>query len=121
HNHWHILPAKGDGAAVTFTASQEGVNHIVRAAGVFRKTEIAPGAAGEEAAEQGAGEVKTGRLKDGTALIATVEPMHGNMVVVYVANQSGWKRHVLDDTLGRGHAVWLADLNGDGNDEIIVG
>jgi hypothetical protein len=53
--------------------------------------------------------------------------MHGNMAVAYIG-QAGdattpikWERHVLDDTLGRGHAVWLADLDGDGDDEIVVG
>jgi hypothetical protein len=32
-----------------------------------------------------------------------------------------WERHVLDDRLQWGHAVWCADLDGDGSDELIVG
>src|SRR5256885_7383204 len=32
-----------------------------------------------------------------------------------------WDRHVLDEQLRWGHAVWCADLDGDGNDELIIG
>jgi hypothetical protein len=32
-----------------------------------------------------------------------------------------WDRHVIDDQLLWGHGVWCADLDGDGNDEIIIG
>ena len=32
-----------------------------------------------------------------------------------------WDRHVLDDKLKWGHAVWCADLDGDGGDELIIG
>ena len=30
-------------------------------------------------------------------------------------------RHVIDDRLRWGHAVWCADLDGDGGDELVVG
>ena len=32
-----------------------------------------------------------------------------------------WDRHVIDDQLKWGHAVWCADLDGDGGDELIIG
>ena len=32
-----------------------------------------------------------------------------------------WDRHVIDDELKWGHGVWFADLDGDGNDELIIG
>ena len=32
-----------------------------------------------------------------------------------------WDRHVIDDKLQWGHAVWCADLDGDGGDELIIG
>jgi hypothetical protein len=57
-------------------------------------------------------------------LIATIEPMHGTNAVVYTRSKSNpkkWMRHVLDSQLKRGHAVWLADVDGDGSDEIIIG
>ena len=30
-------------------------------------------------------------------------------------------RHVIDDHLRWGHAVWFADLDGDGEDELVIG
>ncbi|HEX6983902.1 MAG TPA: VCBS repeat-containing protein [Planctomycetaceae bacterium] len=123
HNHWHEHLNR-DGVHETFTASQEGVHLIRRIPGGYEKEKLSDGATGEKPTEKGAGEVKFGRL-GGKALLATVEPMHGNMAVVYVGDQGlaskTWTRHVMDDTLGRGHAVWLEDLDGDKGDEIVVG
>ena len=31
------------------------------------------------------------------------------------------KRTVIDDTLDDGHALWTADIDGDGNDEVFAG
>lgn len=137
HNHWHEHLNR-DGVHETFAASQEGI-HLIRLADVtgrgpterytatrhFAKMKLSSGAAGEKPTEQGAGEVKFGMLKGAKPILAAVEPMHGNMAVVYVAKEglasTEWERHVLDDTLGRGHAVWLADLDADGDDEIVIG
>src|SRR5262249_8322009 len=55
---------------------------------------------------------------------ATIEPWHGNQVVVYTPPEKDghlWERHVIDDHLRWGHAVWCADLDGDGGDELIIG
>jgi hypothetical protein len=52
-------------------------------------------------------------------LIATIEPWHGNQVVLY-RGRSG-ERIVLDDHLRWGHAIAFADLDGDGIDELIAG
>ena len=57
-------------------------------------------------------------------MIATIEPWHGNQVVTYTrveAEQKLWDRHVIDEQLRWGHAVWFADLDGDGDDELIIG
>ncbi|HZV03607.1 MAG TPA: VCBS repeat-containing protein, partial [Gemmataceae bacterium] len=57
----------------------------------------------------------------------TIEPWHGDKVVVYTPPRESsrllplWKRHVLDDRLKWGHAVWCADLDGDGGEELIIG
>ncbi len=32
-----------------------------------------------------------------------------------------WDRHVIDEQLRQGHGVACADLDGDGNDELIIG
>src|SRR5207244_4220774 len=74
--------------------------------------------------KRGASEIKQGILKNGKKFIATIEPWHGDQVVVYTEplDQSKmWDRHVIDEQLRWGHAVWCADLDGDGSDEIIIG
>jgi hypothetical protein len=44
-------------------------------------------------------------------------------VVVYTpgAKKGEWQRTVVDEQLKWGHAVWCADLDGDGSDELIIG
>jgi hypothetical protein len=125
HNHWHVHLNR-DGQEETLTASQEGVHVITRRNGEWTKRKVHDGASGEKPEARGAGEIKFGTLAKGPWFIATVEPMHGTMAVVYVRHVSGegeerWERHVLDETLRRGHAVWCADLDGDESDEIVVG
>ncbi len=83
-------------------------------------------------AKRGASEVHAGKLADGQCLLATVEPWHGNRVAVYLAailrGDDGKPtlgpfsgRTVLDDTLADGHALWLADIDRDGDDEVFAG
>lgn len=73
----------------------------------------------------GAGEVRAGRLGAARRMIATVEPMHGNTLVVYTPPAPGggptWNRQVLDETLVDGHALACGDLAGLGRDQIVVG
>ncbi len=84
------------------------------------------------ASKRGASEVHAGRMADGQCLLATIEPWHGNRVAVYFAailpGDDGRQalgpfsgRTVLDDTLAEGHALWLADVDRDGDDEIFAG
>ncbi len=50
--------------------------------------------------------------------------MHGNQVVVYTRPKPGeklWERQVIDDHLRWGHGVWCADLDGDGDEELVIG
>jgi hypothetical protein len=82
---------------------------------------------------KGASEVKVGRFGKGRPYIATIEPWHGHQVVVYTPRQpadragsvlgsSGlWDRQVIAAPLQWGHAVWCADLDGDLDDELIIG
>ncbi len=123
HNHWH-LPSRDGEAEQTLTASAEGITWIRKSESAgFQVTRIASGAEGDSPAQQGSGEIKTGRLSASLSMIATIEPMHGNQVVVYLgahATDPKPKRIVLDDTFSQGHAVWCADLDGDGRDEVIA-
>lgn len=67
----------------------------------------------------GAGEIGFGKLPGGSGYVATIEPMHGNTLVVYT-NQH-LDREVLDSNLKEGHALQSADILGLGYDQIIAG
>lgn len=123
HNHWN-LDFERDGSIDTLVAAEEGVFLIRRKGDEWTKTKLGTGMPADDPRQRGAGEIKTGRLTNGKMFIATIEPMHGTSVVVYTEPKSGeslWTRHVLDDTLKQGHAIWPADLDGDGGDELVVG
>ncbi|TWT55746.1 FG-GAP repeat protein [Thalassoglobus neptunius] len=123
HNHWHV-DVNDDDSIDTLTASQEGVYLIERTPEGWAKTQIGDGIDGVKPFDRGAGEVKLGRLASGVDVIATVEPMHGHSLVVYTepkGDQKLWTRTVIDAGFQRGHALWMADLDGDGNDEIVFG
>ena len=70
--------------------------------------------------ELGAGEVRMGQLSSKQAFLATIEPMHGTAVAVYVPG-STTRRTVLDEGLKEGHALATADLLGLGQDQVIAG
>jgi hypothetical protein len=99
HNHWH-LDFDANGQIDTLTASREGIHRITRDAGRWSRSQLGRGATAEEPDQSGAGEIKTGRLKDGTMFLTTVEPMHGTALVVYLPPEQGeqlWRRQVIDD------------------------
>src|SRR5262249_45826775 len=122
-----VLDWDGDGREEILTASRQGV-HLFHFQGsgdhlTWTKTQLCAGNQ-ESSPARGSSEVRVGHLKGGHRFIATVEPWHGTQVVVYhPPNTAGvlWKRAVIDDSMDQGHAVWTADLDGDGADEIIVG
>lgn len=127
HNHW-MADVDGDNKTDCLTSSAEGVFLFTQGANKqIVKTQIGEGVPGPRTPQKtGAGEIKLGHLKGNRPFIATVEPMHGNNIVIYTKPMSAgisspWTRHVLDDTLKRGHAVSTADLDGDGSDELIIG
>jgi hypothetical protein len=108
------------------TASYEGVSLLSFQGDRWQRQPIGQGNQDNPNSNRGSSEIKRGQLKDGSPFLATIEPWHGNQVVVYTPPRSGdpkalWDRHVIDDKLKWGHAVWCADLDGDGNDEIIIG
>ena len=102
-----FYPAITDGASVTYLANQ-----LVSGA---------PGAA----PKKGASEVHTGTLKGKRRFLATVEPWHGTDVAVYLSETPRLDklgpRNVIDSSLKEGHALWVADVDGDGDDEIFAG
>lgn len=58
----------------------------------------------------------------GQKFYATIEPFHGNLLVVHLPDgQGGFTRQAIDDSLANGHALTLVDVDGDGSDEIVAG
>lgn len=144
HNHlclparWLNLPGVDEEQMVTLTASQEGVHVIYPEPQVkgeagpakdklgfpFRQDRLAKGIAGDRPEEMGAGEIRAGKLTNGSHFIATIEPMHGHQAVVYLLDRRHpqvKERIVLTDQLRGGHAIWAADMDKDGDYEVIVG
>jgi hypothetical protein len=124
HNHW-ICDFYGTRSLGVLTGSWEGVHWFQRQNGQWSKKHL--GSGNQDATPfRGSSEIKPGLIHGKTGYFATIEPWHGNQVVVYTPPPGGdsgklWTRHVLDDTVKWGHAVWTADLDGDGTDELIIG
>ncbi len=69
----------------------------------------------------GASEIRLGRL-NGERFLSTIEPWHGNQVVVYRQWAGDDRpREVITDSLRDGHVLNIADFDGDGNDELVTG
>jgi hypothetical protein len=124
HNFWPCELDAGKGLDI-LTASYEGVSRLHReSSGRWIRHLVSEGDQSNASGSRGASEVKQGKLRNGRVFIATIEPWHGNQVIVYTPASDPnrpWDRHVVDDQLRWGHAVWCADLDGDGNDELIIG
>lgn len=121
HNHWHG-DLDEDGIVDTLTASREGIHRLVHRGGTTTRTRLHAGIAGETPDASGAGEVEVGRDAEGQPFVVSVEPMHGTAVVVAApGDDGGWRRQVVDTGYVRGHAIACADLDGDGDDEIVFG
>jgi hypothetical protein len=124
HNFWPVPAAAGKGQDL-LVASYEGVHLLTRdRAGKRHLHAVGSGNQDNPKSKRGSSEVKQGALKSGRKFIATIEPWHGDQVVVYTEPETPgkqWDRHVLDEHLRWGHGVWCADLDGDGSDELIIG
>jgi hypothetical protein len=115
-----IVDWDGDGRDEILTASFVGIDlYRLEKDGRWSRTEIAEG---DPSAwpKGGSSDVAVGRL-GGKRYLAAIEPWHGNQVVLYRQPAKAWQRSVIDASLVDGHTIWTADLNGDGNDEIIAG
>lgn len=113
------------------TASFEGVHWLSqRSDSSLSRVQLG---VGHEAAAPacGASEVRLGQAPENRRFIATIEPWHGNQVVVYeqpasfqwkeTSTHAPWPRQVIDRELKWGHAVACGNLDDDPEDEIVVG
>ncbi|MFN3193539.1 MAG: FG-GAP repeat domain-containing protein [Aureliella sp.] len=116
-----------DGKTDLVTASYEGVTWISQDRKGVQLKRI--GAGQEDAApKRGASEIRHGQLGTGKTFLATVEPWHGDKIVVYLQPDGSWtqsdalwQRFVLDEQLAWGHAVACANLDNDPDQELIIG
>lgn len=74
---------------------------------------------------KGSSEIRRGQQGEDSNFIATIEPWHGDQVVVYTSSplkQTRFlQRAVIDNELKWGHAVACANLDSDTADEIVIG
>ncbi len=115
HNFDPLAWKDGDPGESMLVAAKEGVHLLRQQDGKWTSTRMT---------EKGAGEVRLGKLPGGGRFIATIEPMHGNEVVVNPENAGGlWseKRVLLDDALASGHALVTGDFLKLGYDQIVAG
>ncbi|MCC7034928.1 MAG: VCBS repeat-containing protein [Acidobacteria bacterium] len=119
-----VRVVKWDGGARDriVVASFEGIA-LYRATGAgaamrFEKQLLSPGHVGK-APRLGASDVGIG-TQDGRRFFASVEPWHGNEVVIYTQTGDRWRRRVIFDKVGSGHEIAVLDLNGDGRDDVIA-
>ncbi len=119
HGLW-IVDWDGDSRADILTASFSGI-HLYRMSrdGRWARTEISRGNLSPWP-RGGASDIAVGRLGK-QRFLTSIEPWHGNEVVVYLPKKAAWSRNVIDSSLVNGHTIVTGDLNGDGRDEIIAG
>jgi hypothetical protein len=120
-----VLDFYGTGSAAILTADNLGValfNRERGPEGEWLMRSLTSGAPGEPP-KRGSSEIHVGHLANGRRFLATVDPWHGNEVAVCLAEGSATfgPRSVLDSGLKDGHALWVADVDGDGDDEIFAG
>ena len=122
-----VIDLDGDGRSEILAACSEGVvcHTFDPATKRFRPWWLA----GSENPKQGSSEVHVGKRRNGSKFAATIGPWHGNKVVVtypitdveFSTSSALPIPKVIDDTLDDGHALWVADIDGDGDDEIFAG
>lgn len=122
-----VTDLDADGKSDLITASYEGVNWVrLDSSGTPVLKRLGVGQ-DQPAPKRGCSEIRLGTLRGGRKYIATIEPWHGDKVVVYVqpdnwnSREDLWSRTVLDVELAWGHALACANLDNDPDQELIVG
>ncbi len=127
HN-FEPVDLQGDGRDELVTASFEGASLVQFLDSGLQVERLGTGQE-QPAPQKGASEIRLGKLASGQNYLATIEPWHGDKVVVYVApkgwqpghESAPWPRTVVDDELAWGHAVACANLDDDPDQELVIG
>ncbi len=120
-----IIPAQPNEAEGLLLCGREGVVRLNQTDNGWKEQWIAQHP--KDSTElQGAGEVRYGAFSGGQPYVTTIEPMHGDKLVLYTPPPDGpkdgpWQRRVLSDQLVDGHAIATHDLLGLNNRQIVVG
>jgi hypothetical protein len=125
-----VIDVNNDGLADILTADNEGAqliyhkpSHGTNGEPMWQSIPLIAGFPGV-APKRGCSEIHLGRA-NGKRYLATVEPWHGTEVTVNMESEPAslkfGARSVIDNTLADGHALWVADVDGDGDDEIFAG
>ncbi len=114
HNYDIVPGKKGESLLV---ASLEGVHYLSPSRSMWKSTQLS---------KEGAGEVRHGKLPNGKPFIASIEPIHGNEVVVNTYSKLNHQaehlgRTVVAENYIQGHALAAADVLGVGSDQVISG
>ncbi len=119
----NFCPIGEDAPGSMATASYEGVKLLIRNNGPFQIVDFHKGNQDKPLGNRGASEIARGAIAGLDATVATIEPWHGNEVVVYYrgGNPRTTIRHLLDDHLRWGHAIKFSDLLGENSDFVIAG
>jgi hypothetical protein len=128
-----LVDVDKDGKLDILTADNEGAHLITfysqpsatRDQPEWTRTALIAGFPGT-APKRGCSEIHLGHKRDGSRFLATVEPWHGSDVAIWpeqgkVGSLHFGPRQVIDNTLADGHALWIADIDNDGDDEVIAG
>ncbi len=128
HN-FQVTDFNHDGRPDILYVGFEGVSLLTKDdSGKWQNTRIGEGNQ-KSMPNRGASEIKHGTLSKTADYIATIEPWHGNQVVVYTkptadrpaAGEGLWNRQVVDEELKWGHAVWCANMDDDEAQELVIG
>ncbi len=112
HGLWVGKWKKGDKSDSVLTSSFVGIfRHEYVGGGKWKRTKLA---AGDPSPWPRSG---SSEIAPGEGWYASLEPWHGNQVVVY----QGKKRDVIETKLVDGHVLLTADFDGDGRNEIVAG
>lgn len=150
HNFQEVLPTAKPSAPRVYAVSYAGLHRISFAQGKAKLETVGAGEQADPAGSRGASEVAVGSRNAFTTIqdqvsstdspddfAATIEPWHGNQVVVYQSEDGKrpWTRTVIDNQLRWGHAVRCANfglsyhaeltgpqmLKGSDSDSLVVG